>query len=217
VTNSRFSVITFVVCGLSFTSVALIKYGAHQLRGQPAQAPATATVLVAKNDVPAYINLDHSDRFFEELQVPPLWMPTISSAVRTFEEVNGKQLRKRLPAGAIIYKDDLREWESREQLEAKLESGERPCLFYVNREDFAEGTIWPGCRVDLVFDHEGRRRVLCRNRLLLEIDQRPPRDLPPQFDDCWLATTGLTGEQRVRVSLASQLGILRLIPATPED
>ncbi len=42
-TRPRFSVMTFVVCALSFTSVALIKYGAYQLRGQPVQAPATVS------------------------------------------------------------------------------------------------------------------------------------------------------------------------------
>jgi Flp pilus assembly protein CpaB len=237
--NPRFSVTTFVVCALSFASVVLIKHGAHLLRGQspydtltpvacyhvavtkrrdePEGESRTTTVLVAKQQITAFTKLNNPEQLFEERKVPPLWIPTISSAVRAFEEMNGKQLRKPLPAGAILYKDDVREWESREQLEAKLQPSERPRLFYVNREDFAEGTTWPGCRVDLILDHEGNRRVLCRNRLLLGIDQRRPRDLPPQFDDCWLATAGLSEKEGVLVSLAKQLGIVKLLPATPDE
>jgi hypothetical protein len=102
----RFSATTFVVCAASFSAVVLLKYGVHHLRGQGVKEPPTTIVLVAKKEVPAFTLLNDPEEFFEERRVP-LDHPSVPAALKTFEELKDKSLRKALHADTVVGKEDL--------------------------------------------------------------------------------------------------------------
>jgi Flp pilus assembly protein CpaB len=212
----RFSVVTFVVCALSFTSVALIKYGAHQLRGQPTPAPATTTVLVAKKDIPAFTQVArHPEDYFEQREIP--LGEDAKSSVRTFDELSGMQLRKRVLAEATLRKDDLWDRErERKELEVTLKIGERATPIAVDPESFADRSVWPSCRVDVVVDHDGKRFVCCRGCLLVDVEPHPHYERSDVFE-YWVAKIGVTEDQCTRLKIGVALGHLTLVPTSPAE
>jgi pilus assembly protein CpaB len=201
-----------VACGL------VASYMTSRLLADRAAAPAEnqVTVVIAKKKVPAFTTIKNPEEFFEVQQVTD--GPDRAKAIRTLDDLRGKRLKRLISDGAMVRTDDLA---SKEDQIIEIPKGQRAIAIKVNPECLAGGFILPGMRVDIICTirrgDDPTSLILLQNMLVMAIDttfQRQENTATALGQTCTLAATP---EECERLSLAAQLGELRLTLRSPED
>ena len=180
---------------------------------------AKVGIVVAKKKVAAWTIVKDPDAYFAIKEVPESAVP--KKALTTLEAVKTKRVAKTLSEDAFIMEDDLVDPKS-SGLEMQMAPGERAIAIKVNAETLAGGFIQPGSRVDIVSTlrgnaSEAESKIIMQNMLILAVDLQDAKDPERRAMLGQTVTLAAKPEEAQRLSLASQIGELRLILRPPFD
>jgi pilus assembly protein CpaB len=203
-----------VGCGLG-ASFMTSRYLAKQGEQKPAEK--TIPVLVAKQRVPPFKQLNQPQQYFEVKPVPESVAP--KEPIAELEKVKGKMLSKEVNEGAFLTKADLFD-EKTDKIAGRLGKGERGIAIKVNAESLVGGFVFPGSRVDVISTIRGgiaKSRTILQDKLVLAVGDVIARD--PNQPSILAATVTLacTPEEGQRLALAGSQGELRLALRKPGD
>jgi pilus assembly protein CpaB len=171
------------------------------------------TVLVARQNIPLGVLISEPEKLFEERQFTKGTEP--KKGITSFDVLKDKRLSKPLGAEQFVTVDDLLD-KANAGLQAVMKPGMRAVALKVNAEGNVGGFVLPHSRVDIVSvvrrnENESVAKVILQNVLVLAVDQSPTR---PDDKPAMLASTvtvEVTPNQAEKLSMASELGPIRLI------
>ena len=204
-----------VVCGLAAS------YMTSRLLADKAPPPPanTVTVLVAKQKINAWTPMKSPEDLFVPKEVPE---GTFSpKCITDFKDLKNQALKAPLGEQMPVTKDDLLN-EQTAGLVAQLKSGERAIAIRVTPESLAGGFVLPGSKVDIVFtkkrgDGDSTSQIIMQDMLVLALDMKNTRDDGQVGMLGNTVTLAAKPEDSERLSLAAQLGDLRLLLRSPMD
>lgn len=136
-------------------------------------------------------------------------------AVKLYEQVKDRRLNKPLVAEQFVSAEDLLEQQNA-GLAAVMARGMRALGVKVDTSAVAGGFVLPNSRVDVVWvqrrgENDSTARVLLQNVLVLAVGtvSQRPEDKQALLENT--VTLAVTPEQAEKLSLASEMGTLRLI------
>ena len=170
------------------------------------------SVLVAKQNLVTGYLIKEPEQVFEEKQFTKGEEP--KKAVRSYEELKDHRLNKPLTAEQFVTAEDLMSKEQ-ESISALMQKGMRAVGVKVTVEAQVAGFVLPQCRVDIICvvkqNEELYSKIILQNVLVLALDQTQTR---PDDKPAMVAATvvvQVTPAQAEALSLAAELGTLRLI------
>jgi pilus assembly protein CpaB len=170
------------------------------------------SVLVAKQNLNMGLLLKDPEKYFEEKQFTKGEEP--KRAIKDFEELKGRLLNKPLSAEQFVTAEDLND-KGGEGLSGLMQKGKRAVAIKVNADTSVGGFVLPHNRVDIVsVTRKGddlHSRIILQNILVLAVDQTSQRPEDKQATLSSTVTVEVTPAQAEKLSLASDLGSLRLI------
>src|SRR5262249_20994916 len=174
-------------------------------------------VLVAKRNVPQGTLIKVPEDWFVEKDFTVDDAP--KKAVRTFDEVKDRVLSKPLSAEQWVIADDLLR---KDQIGFQLPKGMRAVTIKVNVDTVVGGFVQPNSRVDVINtvrggDKEGYSQTILQNMLVLAVDTLDQRDVEKKAIISSNVTLAVTPDESQALSLAQQLGELRLTLRASDD
>ncbi len=177
------------------------------------------TVLVARQNLPMGTVLKDPEKLFEEKNFLKGEEP--KKAVRTFDVLKSRQLNKPLSAEQFVTTDDITD-KDLGGLAATMKKGMRAVGLKVTLENISGGFVLPHSHVDIVSvvrrsDTETYAKILLQNVLVLAVDTFDVRPEDKHNINATTVTVQVTPEQAEKLSLATELGSLRLILRSWDD
>jgi pilus assembly protein CpaB len=171
------------------------------------------TVLVARQNIPMGTLLKEPEQLFEEKQFTKGEEP--KRAIRAFEELKDHRLSKPLSAEQFVTPDDVTD-KSQDQFSGNLPKGMRAVSLKVNVDTIVAGFVLPHSHVDIVSvvkrnNEEQFSKIILQNVLVLAVDTLDRRPDDKQAVVSSTVTVMVTPGQAEKLSLATELGTLRLI------
>jgi len=204
-----------VVCGLAAS------YMTSRLLADKAPPPPvnTVTVLVSKQKINAWTPIKKPEDLFVPKDVPE---GTFSpKCITDYKDLTNQALKAPLNEDMPVTKDDLLS-EQTAGLVAMLKNGERAIAIRVTPESLAGGFVLPGSKVDIVFtmkrgDGDSKAQIIMQDMMVLAVDMKNTRDADQTSMLGNTVTLAAKPEDSERLSLAAQLGDLRLLLRSPLD
>jgi len=207
-----------IACGLAasyMTSRLLAE------RGTKDQVEEKVKILVAKKNLGMGTLIKDPEALFEEKAFTKGEEP--KKAIRAYDQLKDRRLNKPLAAEQFVSADDLMD-KSQDGLSALMAKGMRAFGVKVNAEATSGGFVLPNSKVDVVWvdrrgDKDSSSKIILQNVLVLAVDQQGTRPEDKQAMVASTVTLAVTPEQAERLSLAVELGSLKLIlrPFGDED
>jgi pilus assembly protein CpaB len=205
-----------VVCGLAasyMTSRLLAERNAEK-----AAEEEKVKILVAKKNIPQGTFIRVPEDWFVEKDFVQGEEP--KKAVKSFDEVKERILAKPVNAEQWVSVDDL--WTKQQAgLQAVLSKGMRAVAIKVNIDTVVAGFVLPNSRVDVINTVRGEKepysQTILQNMLVLGIDGIDQRDPEKKNIVSSTVTLAVTPEEAMKLSLAQQMGELRLVLRPPDD
>jgi pilus assembly protein CpaB len=171
------------------------------------------TVLVAKQNLPMGQLIKDPEKYFEEKQFTKGEEPR--KAIQAFDQLKDHRLNKPLSAEQFVTPDDLTNRDS-EGLQGMMQKGKRAVALKVNADSAVGGFVLPHSRIDIVSvisrnDTEKISKIILQNILVLAVDQTQIRPDDKQAVVANTVTVEVTPAQAEALSLATEMGTLRLI------
>src|SRR2546427_2297309 len=171
------------------------------------------TVLVARQNITMGTWVKDAEKLFEEKQFTKGEEP--KKAIRSFDDVRGKRLNKPLSEEQFVTPDDLATKEQ-EGLAALMQPGMRALALKVDAAAQVGGFVQSHSRVDIVSvvkrnENETYSKIILQNILVLAVDQTSIRPEDKQAFVANTVTVQVTPQQAEVLSLAMELGTLKLI------
>jgi pilus assembly protein CpaB len=199
-----------IVCGLaaSYMTSRLIAERSTEKSDEEKVA-----ILVAKQNLATGYLIKEPEKMFEEKLYTKGEEP--KKAIRTIDQLIDRRLNKPVNAEQFVTAEDL---VSKEQdgLSGVMKAGMRAVGLKVNVDSAVAGFVLPHCRIDIISvmrrnENETYSKIILQNVLVLAVDQTPlrPDDKPAMVAST--VTVQVTPAQAEALSLASDLGSLRLI------
>jgi pilus assembly protein CpaB len=171
------------------------------------------TVLVARKNIPMGTLVKDPEQWFEEKQFTKGEEP--KKAIRSFDELKDKRLNKPLSAEQFVTPDDMA---SKEQdgLAQFMQKGKRAFALKVDAASQVGGFVLPHSRVDIVSivrrnENETYSKIILQDILVLAVDTSSTRPDDKQAVIANTVTVQVTPQQAEVLSLAQELGSLKLI------
>jgi pilus assembly protein CpaB len=178
-------------------------------------------VLVAKKNISMGTLLKEPEKLFEEKQFTKGEEP--KRAIKTFDLIKDRRLNKPLSAEQFVTPDDLND-KAQDGLAGGMQKGMRAVGLKVNLDTVVAGFVLPHSRVDIVSvvrrnENETYSKIILQNVLVLAVDAISQRPDDKQSIPATTVTVQVTPAQAETLSLATELGTLRLIlrPFGDED
>jgi pilus assembly protein CpaB len=200
-----------VVCGLA-ASYMTSRLLAERNADKPVEEEKVK-VLVARQNLPMGTFVKDPEKLFEEKDFVRGEEP--KKAAKTFDEVRNKRLSKPVNAEQWVSVEDLL---SKDQngFTVTIPKGMRAMAIKVNIDTIVAGFVLPNSRVDVLNtvrqgDKDSYTQTILQNMLVLSVDQARNR---PDDKDTILGNTvtlAVTPEEAQKLSLAQQMGELRLV------
>jgi pilus assembly protein CpaB len=170
------------------------------------------TVLVARQNIPMGTLIKEPEKLFEEKQFTKGEEPR--KAVRSFDQVKDHRLSKPLSAEQFVTPEDLTT-RDQEGLPGMMQKGMRAVGLKVNIDTIVAGFVLPHSRVDIIHivrrnENESYAKTLLQNILVLAVDTMNQRPEDKQAVVSSTVTVQVTPAQAEKLSLATELGTLRL-------
>jgi pilus assembly protein CpaB len=170
-------------------------------------------VLVARQNLTMGTLIKDPEKLFEEKQFTKGEEP--KKAIRTFEDLKDKRLNKPLSSEQFVTPDDLQTKEA-EGLAGVMQKGKRGFSLKVDAAAQVGGFVLPHSRVDIVSvirrnDVETYSKIILQNVLVLAVDQGSTRDNEKQAVIGSTVTVQVTPQESEKLTLAQELGSLKLI------
>ncbi len=170
-------------------------------------------VLVAKQNLTMGMLLKDPEKYFEEKSFIKGEEP--KRAVRDFGLLKDRMLNKPLSAEQFVSLEDLMD-KNQGGLSSSMQKGMRAVGIKVNVDTQAGGFVLPNSRVDIVSvvrrgDGESIAKIILQNVLVLAVDTVSTRPDDKNAIVASTITVALTPEQAEKVSLAGEMGTLRMI------
>jgi pilus assembly protein CpaB len=179
------------------------------------------TVLVAKKNISMGTLLKEPEKVFEEKQFTKGEEP--KRAIKTYDLIKDRRLNKPLSAEQFVTPDDLND-KSQDGLAGGMAKGMRAVALKVNLDTVVGGFVLPHSRVDIVSvvrrnENDTYSKIILQNVLVLACDSISQRPDDKQSIAATTVTVQVTPAQAETISLATELGTLRLIlrPFGDED
>jgi pilus assembly protein CpaB len=184
--------------------------------GDAKSANEFVTVLVARRSVPQGTHLKQPGDWFQSRKLPRAEVPAY--AVRSFDQLEGHVVAKSVDTGGTLDAGDLLRVEDA-FIFIGMPKGKRALTIKVSHSDSL--AYQPGSRVSV--EHtvkseppgEEYKQIILENMLILATDpvndSKPKEGSGPRADTVTLA---VTPEEAQVLSLAQQIGTLRLLPAS---
>jgi Flp pilus assembly protein CpaB len=198
-----------ITCGLGAS------YMTSRLLAERKEAPEETKVpiLMAKAKVPAYVPIKEPEKYFEIRDVAEGTFP--AKAMKSFDEIKGKQLQRPLNKDLPVTPDDVVSSETM-GLGGELPEGMRAVSLKVNPETIVGGFVQPKSHVDVVVvmrrgDDNSVAKIILQNMLVLAVDVN---DKTEEGKRTYLGTTvtiAAKPEETAELALAASLGEIRLI------
>ena len=169
-------------------------------------------VLMAKVKVPGWTPIKEPEKYFEVKMLPA--SAVSKSSLKSFDEVKDQRLNKPLDAERAALQGDLLSKEQ-QSLADSLAPGMRAIAVKVTAESVAGGFVLPGTRVDVVCttrNSDPTAKVFLQGMLVLAVDTQSDRDTAVKSIIGQTVTMAASPEEATRLSLASSVGELRLLP-----
>ncbi len=206
-----------VVCGLGasyMTSRLLAERGDNK----PVEEEKVK-VLVAAKAIPQGTYIKEPDKWFVEKEFIKGDEP--KKAVRTFDEVKDRVLNKPLSAEQWVVAEDLLR-KDQSGITWALPKGMRAMAIKVNVDTVVAGFVQPNSRVDIINtvrggDKDSYSKTILQNMLVLAIDTIDTRDLEKKAIVSSTVTLAVTPKEAQTLSMAIQMGELRLVLRPPDD
>jgi pilus assembly protein CpaB len=206
-----------VVCGLGasyMTSRLLAERAAEST-----QEVEKVKVLVAKRNVPQGTFIKEPTDWFIEKEFTQGEEP--KKAVRTFDELKDKVLSKPLSAEQWVTADDLLR-RDQQGIQAAIPKGMRALTIRVSVDTVVGGFVQPNSRVDVINtvkngENNTYAQTILQNMLVVAIDTIDTRDPEKKAIISSNVTLAVTPEEAATLSLAQQMGELRLSLRNNED
>jgi len=136
-------------------------------------------------------------------------------AKKLFDQVKDRRLKKQISAEQFIFPDDLMD-QADAGLSAQITKGMRAIGVKVDTSAVAGGFVLPNSRVDVVFvqrkgDADSQAKVILQNVLVLAVGTQSVRPEDKQTLVESTVTLSVTPEQAEKLTLASEMGTLRLL------
>jgi pilus assembly protein CpaB len=206
-----------VVCGLG-ASYMTSRLLAERTTESP-QEVEKVKIVVAKKNVPQGTFIKEPTDWFIEKEFTLGEEP--KKACRTFDELKDKVLSKPLSAEQWVIADDLLR-KDQVGLQANIPKGMRALTIRVSVDTVVGGFVQPNSRVDVINtvkggDKEGYSQTILQNMLVVAIDTLDTRDSEKKAIISSNVTLAVTPEEAETLSLAQQMGELRLSLRNNED
>jgi pilus assembly protein CpaB len=170
------------------------------------------TVLVARQNITMGTLLKEPEQLFEEKQFTKGEEP--KRAIRTFDELRDRRMNKPIGAEQFVTPDDVID-KSQDGFAYGLPKGKRAISFKVNVDTIVGGFVLPHSHVDIVSvikrNEEQFSRIILQNVLVLAVDTMDRRPDDKQAVVSSTVTVMVTPTEAEKISLATELGTLRLI------
>jgi pilus assembly protein CpaB len=190
-------------------------------RGSKETDEEKVTVLVAKQNLAMGQLIKEPEKFFEEKQFTKGEEPR--KAIQSYEQLKDHRLNKPLSAEQFVTPDDLTD-RNTEGLQGQMRPGMRAVALKVNADSSVGGFVMPHSRIDIVSvmrrgDTDTISKMILQNILVLAVDQTQIRPDDKQAVVANTVTVEVTPAQAETLSLATEMGTLRLIlrPFGDED
>ena len=184
---------------------------------QTGPAEEMVPVLMAKVKVPGWTPIKEPEKYFEVKMLPE--SAVSKSSLKSFDEVKDQRLNKPLDAERAAMQGDLLSKEQ-QSLADSLAPGMRAIAVKVTAESVAGGFVLPGTRVDVVCttrNSDPTAKVFLQSMLVLAVDTQSDRNVETKSIVGQTVTMAATPEEATRLSLASSVGELRLLPKGNSD
>jgi pilus assembly protein CpaB len=205
-----------VVCGLGASYMT-----ARILADRPQQTEEVekVTVLVAKKNIPQGTFIKVPEEWFIEKEFVKGEEP--KKAVRAFDEVKDRVVSKPLSAEQWVVSDDLLRRDQYGIIYA-VPKGMRAMAIRVNVDTVVAGFVQPNSRVDVLNtvrreDTNSYTQTILQNMLVLAVDQLDKKDQEKIAIVSSTVTLAVTPEDAQVLSLAQQMGELRLVLRPNDD
>jgi pilus assembly protein CpaB len=169
-------------------------------------------VLVAKKNLTLGTLIKNPETLFEEKFFVKGEEP--KKAIRTYDQLKDKRLNKPVTAEQFVTEEDLIDKTSG-SLEAVVQPGMRAIGLKVNVESSGGGFVLPHSRVDLVHvvktEKETTSRIIMQNVLVLAVDQSAQKPDDKNSFVPQTVTVEVTPSQAEALSLAQDIGSIKLI------
>lgn len=200
-----------VACGLAasyMTSRLLAERSTKE-----AASEEKVKILVAKKNLTMGTLLKNPEDLFEERLYTKGEEP--KKALRSFDQVKDRRLNKSVQAEQWLAIEDLFDKE-RGGMSNSIPAGMRAFGVKVNAESTGGGFVLPNSRVDVVWvarrgDSESTAKIILQNVLVLAVDTQ---EIRPDDKNALIPSTvtlAVTPEQSERLSLAGEMGSLKLV------
>jgi pilus assembly protein CpaB len=170
------------------------------------------TVLVAQRNLAMGTLVKEPEKLFAEKQFTKGEEP--KRAIRTYDELKDRRLNKPLSAEQFATPDDLSD-RSQDGLSGMMQKGMRAEGLRVNAESIVGGFVLPHSRVDIVSvvrrGDQVFSKIILQNVLVLAADQLSSRPDDKQAVVSSTVTVQVTPAQAEKLTLAQELGTLKLI------
>jgi pilus assembly protein CpaB len=171
-------------------------------------------ILVAKKNLPMGTLIKVPEDLFEEKPFTKGEEP--KRALRNFEQLKDRRLNKSLNAEQFVSTEDLMD-KNNDGLGSQMAKGMRAYGVKVNAESATGGFVLPNSRVDVVWvlrnahNNETGSKIILQNVLVLAVDtiHQRPDDKSAIVGNT--VTLCVTPEQAEKLTLAQELGQLKLI------
>jgi pilus assembly protein CpaB len=182
-------------------------------RGTKDQVDDKVTILVAKKNLAMGTLIKDPEALFEPKPFARGDEP--KKAIRVFDQLKDRRLNKPIAAEQFVSADDLMD-KSQDGLSALMPKGMRAFGVKVNAEASSGGFVLPNSKVDVVWvsrhnNTDTTSKIILQNVLVLAVDQQPTRPEDKQAMVPSTVTLAVTPEQAERLSLAQEMGALKLI------
>jgi pilus assembly protein CpaB len=180
-------------------------------RGTPVEEEKVS-ILVAKQNLSMGLFIKEPEKYFEDKEFTKGQEPR--KALKTFDEVKDRRLNKALSAEQFVTADDLDD-KAAIGITGQMPKGMRAVALKVNVDTSVGGFVLPNNRVDIVSvtrrNEDVQSRIILQNVLVLAVDQSSQRPEDKQATLSSTVTVLVTPDQAEKLSLATELGTLRLI------
>ena len=170
------------------------------------------TVLVAKQNLAMGTMITDAEKYFEEKPFTKGEEP--KKAIRDFAQIKDHRLNKPLSAEQFVTPDDLTD-RGQDSLSGLMRKGMRAVGIKVNVDDIAGGFVLPQTRVDIVSvlrqGDQQYSKIILQNVLVLAVDTLSQRPDDRQAIVSNTVTVEVTPAEAEKLSLATELGRIRLI------
>ncbi len=170
------------------------------------------SVLVAKKNINLGTLIKNPEAMFEEKFFVKGEEP--KKAIRAFDQLKDKRMNKPVTAEQFVTEEDLIDKTSG-SLEAVVQPGMRAIGLKVNVESSGGGFVLPHSRVDLVHvvksEKETTSRIIMQNVLVLAVDQAAVKPEDKNSFVPQTVTVEVTPSQAEALSLAQDIGSIKLI------